>query len=27
VIAHFVDIGGINYHHCLNSLFMICTGS
>jgi hypothetical protein len=23
VIVHFVDIGGINDHHCLNSLFII----
>jgi len=24
VIVCFVDIGGINYHHCLNFLLIIC---
>jgi hypothetical protein len=23
MIVHFVDIGGINYHHCFNFLFII----
>jgi len=24
VVVHFVDIGGIVHHHCLNCLFIIC---